>query len=257
MFVGAYSGVTGFTSSKEIKAVVYPVLDILLRNKRHLVQCGVLASKKSLAGIPTKYPHRYPAHGDIGKIFQSIPGTLNLIHYHTNREDLRPHEIEEVIDLGGQYCHGVQLNIAWPDPETLFSLQLRSKVTIVVLQIGTHAFEMVDNSPEHLVRRVAEYKNLADYVLLDRSGGHGKILDPERMRDYLRALTEANLGMGLGVAGGLNHESVPVIVPLLSEFSDLSHDGEGGFRDANDHLVTDRAVMYLKKSFALAEANSK
>lgn len=110
---------------------------------------------------------------------------------------------------------------------------------------------MVNHSPEELATRVAEYDEVAEYVLLDPSGGYGKPFDPERVRDYLLALEAQNLGMGLGVAGGLSPATLNLVEPLVWEFYDLSIDAEGRLRTPEDHLDLAVSSEYLRKAFAI------
>jgi len=126
-----------------------------------------------------------------------------------------------------------------------------------VLQIGGHAFEMINDSPKQLAAKVAEYNEVVEYVLLDPSGGYGKPLDPDRARDYLLALKAQNLGMGLGVAGGLSPTTLDPVRPLSREFPDLSIDAEGRLRTLEDHLDLAVSSEYLRRALAMFNGAQK
>jgi len=249
-----YIGITGLMSFGD----ALHVLKALSTNTKRLVMVGVLASLKTMSGFQNKWPNRYPAMDKIARIFPKHPLALNLIHYNTKEPETLVRQLAEMTVIGGENLDGFQLNIAWPAVATLKRYhemrqryrEMYSKKQIV-LQIGGHAFEMVNHSPDELATRVAEYDGVVEYVLLDPSGGYGKPLDPERARDYLLALKAKNLGIGLGVAGGLSPTTLNLIEPLAKEFPDLSIDAEGRLRTQDDHLDLSAASEYLRKALVM------
>lgn len=213
---------------------------------------GVLANSKTIKGIPNKRLNRYPPPGEIGNIFQPHPLALNLIHYNTKERETLFDQMREVRSLAGPHCHGFQLNIAWPDPNVLTRLAAQSQQTIIVLQIGSRAFEMVDRSPKKLAEKIAqEYTELVDYILLDPSGGYGKPFDPRATQVYLETLTSKNIRGGLGVAGGLGPSTLNLLEPLVRGFPDLSIDAEGKLRNKEDRLDCELARNYVQSALAL------
>lgn len=72
--------------------------------------------------------------------------------------------------------------------------------------------------------------------------------DTDKTREYLRALEDMDLDIGLGVAGGLSAETLHLVEPLIEEFPDLSIDAEGRLRDESDKLDLTAAKRYAVKS---------
>lgn len=72
--------------------------------------------------------------------------------------------------------------------------------------IGITRFMTIENSDVGLI----------DYVLLDLSGGKGKMLDPKKLKDYLAAIDKESgfHDMGVGVAGGLSWDTMYFILTL-------------------------------------------
>lgn len=247
-----YVGITGFMSVGD----VLRTLDVIDVDSRRLVMVGVLASLKTMRGIQNKWPNRYPTMDRIAGIFPDHPQVLNLIHYNTKEPDTLVDQLVAMSEFGGRNLHGFQLNIAWPSPVALDTYRKMHPAKQIVLQVGGHAFEMVDHSPERLASKVAEYEGLAEYVLLDPSGGYGKPFDPERARNYLTALQALNIDVGLGVAGGLSPTTLNLVEPLAREFPRLSIDAEGRLRTPEDHLDMNLAREYLRKAFDMFDAKT-
>lgn len=242
-----YIGITGFMSLGD---ALY-VLGVVPTNASRLVMIGVLASQKTMRGIQNKWPNRYPTMDKIASIFPDHPQALNLIHYNTKEKDTLGDQLVAMTEFGGVNMHGFQLNIAWPSSDVLAEYKKACPAKQIVLQVGGHALEMVNHSPEQLAARVSEYDGIADYVLLDPSGGQGKPFDPERACEYLLAIKAQNLGMGLGVAGGLSPTTLKLIKPLVNKFPDLSIDAEGRLRTQEDHLDLNLSREYLCEAFLM------
>lgn len=242
-----YIGITGFMSLGD----VLHVLNAVPTNANRLVMVGVLASLKTMRGIQNKWPNRYPTMDRITGIFPDHPLALNLIHYNTKEKETLGDQLVAMTGFGGANMHGFQLNIAWPELDVLREYKRAYPTKQIVLQVGGHAFDMVNHSPQQLASRVAEYNGVVEYVLLDPSGGYGKPFDPDRARDYLVALQEEGLNIGLGVAGGLSPTTISLVEPLAREFADLSIDAEGRLRTPEDHLGLVVASDYLCRAFEM------
>lgn len=244
-----YIGITGFMKWEEVCSVsifMPPSVDLLPGSLDRILMVGVSASLKTLRGRQNKWPNRYPKVEEISKIFCYESDVLNLIHYNTDEKETLAGQLDELIKHGGPNLHGFQLNIAWPSPIVLVAFRLLHPNKVIVLQVGSRAFQLVGHSPARLAKKVQdEYQGLIDYILLDSSGGLGKIFEPERFREYLQALQEKNLGIGLGVAGGLSAATLGILEPLAKDFPDLSIDAEGRLRDKNDCLDVVSAIKYV------------
>lgn len=239
-----YIGITGFMTQTEVRAV----LGAMRKEDSRKLMVGVLASQKTVQGKENKWPHRYPRAEDIAEIFTNHAAVLNLIHYNTKEPETLYDQLMAITERGGPCLHGFQLNLAWPDPKALIAYRARYPKKIIVLQIGSAAFTSVNNYPYLLAERIAqnyECKGLADYVLLDPSGGYGKPFDTATARRYLNALKARGIKCYFGVAGGLSPTTLTLVEPLVKEFPDLSIDAEGRLRDVNDTLDLPVAIDYV------------
>ena len=244
-----YIGITGFMSRGEIELA----LAVLPRGTDQLVMVGVLASSKTLRGIPNRWLHRYPLMAELAGIFPAGRNTLNLIHFNTKDRESLFVDMCHVQALAGSYCHGFQLNIVWPDKGTLTRYRdhaPRGRNTIV-LQCGEKALEEIDRTPAKLVKRVREYEGLIDYVLIDPSGGLGLEFDEMFAHNCLFALSrDGPESIGVGIAGGLHADNIARLHGLLGAF-EFSIDAEGRLRDKDDNLNIAAAQAYLQAADAL------
>ncbi len=239
-----YIGITGFTAKDEVAAALSQIKAYPGGFGEYLFMNGVLVSHGTLKGLPHKNPQlqkRYPEASRSGRLFPDSEDVLNLYHYNTPHRQFVP-ELEKLIQYGGAYLDGFQLNLAWPDPRELQKFREAGHAQTIVLQIGKHAFAKVDNDPKKLTEKIkAEYIDLVDYILLDPSGGWAKELDVDVMRGYIRELYHQLIQerIMIGFAGGITWYNQPkIVVPLVSEFKGLSMDLEGSVRDKkSDELL--------------------
>lgn len=243
-----YVGITGFISDDEIKKILNELPSD--RNLPRHVMIGALASHKTLNGEQNKHPNRYPPVGQIANIFGWHVNVFNVIHYSSKHPESLLDQLTRLVDFGGGYLEGIQLNMAWPDPRVLEKFGEECFPPFhwrgFILQVGNRAFELVNNSPKRLAEKIAgEYRALIDYVLLDSSGGTGKLLNGEELAPYLEELYGAVPELGIGVAGGLSYETLHVIRSLAEKYPRLSIDAEGRLRDENDNLDCVAAKDYL------------
>lgn len=243
-----YIGITGFVNPHEVAVV----LDCMPRESHRLLMIGVLASSRTLKGQQSRWPNRYPGVSDIAAIFPQHLLALNLVHYNTGEPDTLCQQLVELTRLSGPDLHGYQLNIPWPPVTELNEYRKQFPEMKMVLQISQTSLQIVDSSARDLVDKLAqEYVGLVDYMLLDPSAGYGIPLDPSWAAEYLTSIQEADLGMGLGVAGGLSPSSLDLVQPLVNDFPDLSIDAESLLRDEDDCLDTGNARDYINKALQL------
>lgn len=242
-----YIGTTGLTSRGQANTL----RKIIPASSRYQFMAGVLLSHDMLRGTAFS-TNRDPLPEQIADIFIDDPKVLNLIHYHSKEQQTLSQQLFEATKWGGKNLHGFQLNITWPSPLEIDHYRMRFPEKVMVLQIGRRAFALCDNDPKVVAEKVkSEYSGLADYVLLDRSGGHNQLLSVEDTRQYLMAFRCRGIEMGYVIAGGLTPRTIESIWSLAQEFPGLSSDAEGGLRDENNMLVMDWAEAYLKKAHSI------
>jgi len=242
-----YIGVTGFMSVDEVNEVLKAVPE----GSQRKLMVGVLASSKSIRGIPNKWPNRYPRAEDIAGIFPDHPAALNLIHFNTKEPDQLLAQMLEVSELAGNNFHGFQLNIRWPEPQTLKKYRKEYPEKILVLQCGSGALEEIGHDPVRLVGKVWQYVGICDYLLIDPSGGLGMPFDPQKGLEYLQFLNDSMVGMRFGIAGGLSPETLGLLETIAEIFPGTSIDAEGRLRDENDRLILKRASDFVSGSYTL------
>ena len=240
-----YFGVTGFMTANEIDAVRCIANDF--RSLTHdwyakrRIMIGVLASSKTLAGIPNKWPNRYPDPKKISGIFSPHYAALNLIHYASDDKDSLHDQLQQLIHLGGSLLDGFQLNMRWPHPAKLVAL----KGMRVVLQIGAGAMGAIGDDPAFCAKCLDEYIGTVTDVLIDASGGKGIPMQTEAALRYVRAIRERHPNLGIGVAGGLSSETLSLLDPIKAFAPDISIDAEGALRNSEDHLDIAKMDSYL------------
>jgi len=243
-----YIGVTGVMTRKESEALC----DALSADNDFLVMIGMLASGKTIHGMPNKWPKRYPKAEDMGKISFDHPKALFLVHFNTKDPEKLHWDMCHALYLAGPHCHGLQLNIAWPDVRVLQDFHRDSQsdwCKTIVLQCGEKALDEVGWSGAKLAERLKRYEGLIDYVLIDPSGGLGKEFDPDFACRCFRMIAKTLPDVGLGIAGGLGSTNLGRLLgPILLAFPDLkfSIDVEARVRDHADNLNVPDAIRYLK-----------
>lgn len=248
-----YIGVTGFTEPRQASQAL---AHFDPPHGRRLM-LGVLASHKSLRGIPMKerWAKQTPSLAQAKTMFDAAAsrGALNLVHYSTD-EAAHSRDLLDIVSGIGDSLDGFQLNIAWPSPGVLgaFHTLVPGRSRSIVLQVGAAAVVRVGHQAPMLARRLKDYVDLVDHVLIDASGGLGKPLDTGSARQYLRAIRDAGLPFGLGVAGGLGPYTLGPIRELIVEFPNLSWDAQGLLRTAENELDLDFVARYLEASCAIA-----
>lgn len=235
-----YLGITGFMHQSDVSHILAHA------PAAHDIMIGVLSSRNVWLGKTPKFPGRYPELADIKSIFISHPRAVNLIHYATNDQETLEQQLLRFIELGGEHLHGFQLNMAWPNPRHLEKIAAR--VRRIVLQLGSRAIRE-GGLPHDLSDHLSSYTGLITDVLFDTSGGHGEPFNPHHARNYLEQISHDHPKLGIGVAGGLSAETLPIITPLLAQFPRLNIDAEGRLRDMPaDTLNIERCMSYLEKA---------
>lgn len=142
-------------------------------------------------------------------------------------------------------CDGVEINVPWPPPEQIDHFRQYSDCSHVVLQIGPKMLEgpyKLEVVAELVADR--EYRWLITDVLIDISGGTGKEIGLPFARRMVECLRAWNQDLGIGIAGGLCAETLPVFADIVREHG-LSIDAEGKLRNERDELDLDKVRAYL------------
>ncbi len=250
-----YVGITGIMSREQVKAIDR-MLVAMAWPESHRVMYGVLVSGWTLEGAAPTNRQQYPPSAFVANLASTHPRALNLIHYNNGR---RPYALDmQLASLKAlaPAFDGVQLNFTWPNPIELH--RAKQQRGVIVLQLGAAALRETDALAA--ARWLRSYGGVADYALLDLSGGTGKALQTTAAATTLTVLLQANeryrLGIRFGVAGGLCADRIPELANLLSRFPGLSWDAQSALRDASDQLDMARVKAYLEASLSLIRSTT-
>lgn len=255
-----YTGIAGFTTAQEVHRVVADSPTIFCFGTPHFghrqLAIGVLVSQETMDGRPPrKYPDRYPAIDKIreiidaaslpyvyrvswqpkteGTIFDLRKRCLRLIHYSGPGEGLCT-RLDRLCEIAGPNLDGFQLNMVWPPAAELKSWAMDHPTMRVILQVNRRMYAHVARTPKMLIDEIAKTYLpwcITD-ILFDLSGGTGLKIDLAGAWLAIKGLYDAFGGqVGIGLAGGLDKNSVRELKPFFQKWPDLSIDAEGMIRD--------------------------
>ncbi len=231
-----YIGITDFTTPKESKMMLDFFAEVTEYKLPHKLMVGVMMSRKTLCGLPTKWGSVFPAKEKVSEIFIEHPLAMNTLHYADYDGVDVKNNLFEAIRWSGRNVHALQLDMIWPPAEALKELRGQYPSLKIVLQVGTNAFDEISNSPAALLSQLEEYKKNLDYVLLDRSMGRGLGMNPDLHLSHFQILSSMQRDLGIAIAGGLGPNTVQVIETLVAEFPNLSIDAQGKLRPSGNAL---------------------
>jgi len=246
-----YIGITDFESSAQAIAMVKVLSANSGVDSRRLLMVGVMMSRKTLNGLPTKWASVWPPKDRLAEIFAVHHRIVNTLHYADyDGEDVLMNLLAAA-RLGGIGLDAIQLDMVWPDPDALFTFCDARPNLKIVLQVGADALDMFDNDPGRVAQMLTEYNGALDYVLLDKSMGRGLGLSAAVLLPFLREIRARLPGLGLAVAGGLGPDTLHLIEPIVEEFPDISIDAQRQLRrsgDAKDPIDWGRATLYIQRA---------
>ena len=251
-----YIGITDFTEYWQVERMLEIFNKLLPEGSDRQLHIGVMMSYKTLFDLKTKFASVFPEKDEIASIFGSDE-TYDCLHIadYDNNPGLSE-TLATAISYGGIGIDAIQLDMIWPEPsEITQGVHISRKQIEVILQVGTNALRLVNDRPSDLVEALADYEGIIDRVLLDKSMGRGKPMDPEVLLPFARAIKKAYPDLGLVFAGGLCKENAHLMVPIYEEFPNASSDAQGQLRpsgSALDPVSWPMAANYLIEMLKLA-----
>lgn len=217
---------------------------------------GPMVSRKTLSGFPASNPAQYLPIDQIDQLMLPDARFFNVVHFNSDCPQLDQQLCEIIRLIPG--TDGIQLNIAWPDPQMLIRFQQRHPEVQLVLQVSRRYLEDVEDDLVMLVRLLQIYEGVVDYVLYDPSGGEGIPFDTAQARVILQTFVDSGLQFGWGVTGGLCADRVRILTELLEIYPQLSWDAQSGLRtqDGEDALDLNCCFGFLAASAALLRSSS-
>ena len=249
-----YIGITDFINASQAEQM----LEVFARGGAERIgrrlMVGVMMSYKTLNNLPTKWAAAFPPKESVRDIFGAHPLSFNVLHY----ADYDTVDVAESIELattfGGPNIHAIQLDMIWPDPDTVKKYRDRHPWIQVIIQGNVKAMTAVGDDPAAFAARLKTYGDAIDYILLDKSMGKGLGMDALGLLPFARVIAEQISDIGLAAAGGLGPDTLHLLEPLIAEFPNLSIDAQGKLRpsgNALDPIDWDMASRYLTKALRL------
>lgn len=235
-----YAGIAGFTTPDEPRAVLAAMPAHPVRK----LGVGVLTTSSILLGEGISNPRRYPPRSRIADIFPDDPRAVNLVHVAWKPMERFGSVYDQLMrarDAGGDRCHGLQVNgvqaalpgdfkayaRAYPNDRLVFQFR---NTALPAKQIATalllYGWSITD-------------------VLFDASAGEGKPMNVMHMAEVLSTIRESYPHLGIGVAGALFADVLPLLqIPLLN-VPRVSTDAESKLRTESDQLDIKKATAWM------------
>lgn len=253
-----YIGVTGITNLAETAAVSSMCAGAFgsepPASRRPMV--GYLIRQAQLAGADPGNPRFVPFDLLPSLMTATARCALSSIHFLPHGETPLADQIEALMTAHEMYgsglCRVVQLNMVWPRPEEMRRAKERLPDLKLILPVPPRVLRK--RTPEQVAERLAAYRDVADVVLLDPSGGAGRPFTAEFIAPFYRATVDTLPAVTVGLAGGFNADNVEArIVELAATLgsADFCIDAEGGLRDRQetpepvDRLSLSQVERYL------------
>jgi hypothetical protein len=264
-----YISITDFTDPAQVARMQRVFVDAGGLAAGRKLGVGVMMSHKTLRGLETKWAKAFPPNDRIAEIFEACDPDISVpvLHYADyDGVDVKA-SLTQAIELSGPKLAYVQLDMIWPDANTLAEVtyaKRHSGFRGFILQVGEKAMEQEGHDPERVFRRfMALYKSMPAAVLLDRSMGRGKGMDAEALLKFAHAWQKTypgsqTMGPELIVAGGLGPSTMNLLEPIVRVFPDVSIDAQGRLRpsgDALDPIDWNMAEDYLRAALELIGRN--
>lgn len=259
---GRFISITDFTCREQVNSMLELRKKI---NSKVLLGVGVMMSYKTLHGLPTKWSKSFPKNKDISSIFMYKEGVFNVLHYADQNNDSRWKDFWYGLRHAGPNVHAIQFDMTWPDPNDVYhvisGMKEEGVLIKVIMQVGRKAFLQAGNTPKGVIENLSEYyyRNCLDYVLLDKSMGEGKILNPHELIPFIDVIYQKWPNIKIVVAGGLGPETVSVAEPILERYP-VSLCAQSRLRpslNALDPIDWSMAQEYWKKADALFKKYEK
>jgi hypothetical protein len=255
-----YIGITDFMTADQVRIMteVFPKSSDWNRQ----LGVGVMMSRKTHLGIPSRWANAFPQNEDVASIFLDAPSVFNILHYADYEDLTKQSELEDVLRLGGLNLHALQLDMIWPDPEMVHRAiaahgHQHRRLVDIILQVGANAFTLAGNTPVCVVNRLAAYDSagILKYVLLDRSMGQGRAMDAGSLIPFIDAIRTAYPKTRIVVAGGLGPDTIGLVQPIVRKYpGEISIDAQGRLRQSHsalDPIDWSMAEEYLRKAIVL------
>lgn len=261
-----YIGIVGVKDMTEA-LMAATIVDLALQGAKipHQPQIGVQVTDRTLRGEATE-SKRNPPVSEIPLIFAAAlrvrRDILTVVHYTTKDPARLRGNVDAIMNLGDMYasglCKGLQLNQVFGnlDPENLAHILEVYPDLQIILQVPKGALKSM--SVDGIIAELKKFDGLANYALIDPSGGCGEEMDVDAGITLAAAIMEKT-AVAPALAGGLTGDNVGDIIPRIRKGlgTDLfSVDAERGLRDklgegyGNDRFNPVKTEWYSRNTVA-------
>jgi len=277
-----YIGITDLETEEQVRRCI----GVMERHRTEKtanmkLMVGVMMSYKTLMDQPSKWTDVWIKKEDMSNVFIDHPTVYNTLHYadyeHHNLSSASDDLIdclEKALEYCGNNVHAIQLDMVWPCRKQikvfrqLYRQRTGRKIDII-LQVGRKAFEYCEHDLKQLAKKIDDYCPHISHILFDMSGGEGVPLDVSFTLECLGYLNENCFGrtgifsssepqLQFSVAGGLCHETVDSIKPIVNQCSEVSIDAQGRIhKNCNNKspLSITRAEKYIVSAMQVFNEN--
>lgn len=237
---GIYIGVTDIQTPEQSQVLLDAFIETKL-NGSHRLMPGVVISP-SIMKNSDEVSLRLKAFIKHNRIH-------NVIHFRSWEHQTFFRDLQTLLQqIPNEIYDGIQINIPWPSSKQVRDMRkkyLKEGRQFLVLEIGASAFKTV-NSSNDLIKKLREYHDCVDYILLDYS--RGKIEgNTENIKKYICDIRGSNLDFGLMLAGDLSSDSIHQVGDLLRRFS-LGVNAETKLRAHSGELHLLNTARYIQKT---------
>jgi len=214
-----YIGITDFTDRSQVDDMLV-ALDIIDVNRPvYQLGVGVMMSYKTLHGLASRFDGVFPPKESVAEIFTTHPLAYNVLHYADYQGIDILDSLIQVVNFSGPNLRAIQLDMIWPNSDDIREFKKLYPHINVIIQINSHALNLVDCDPLKLVTKLQDYgDDTIDGVLLDMSMGRGLPMSWLKLLPYLAAINNSCPDIQLIVAGGLGPQSLHLVEPLIKCF---------------------------------------
>jgi phosphoribosylanthranilate isomerase len=239
-----YMGISGIKTKQEVKEIT-KLFEKYNYPNTYTGMYGILTSNKRIANSQIK-GKRSPKIDDIKNLILEVPKwAIPMIHYYNPKEKGFSQELNEL--MHESKCPNIQLNISWPDLKEVEFLKREHPKGVYTMQLPQRAIQ--GKRSYEIESQLKEYSHVADYILIDLSGGKGVSFEINRSRELIDIAKEALPNTKIGIAGGLNGENLYSKIQPLKEPT-IMYDAESGLMNQNT-LDMKKVELYLKEGLRL------
>lgn len=174
--------------------------------------------------------------------------TLNMMHYTPPASGFTADAVEyAVIPTYAHGCQALQVNGQYT-PQDIRELRTRYPHLKTVYVVDR---ALMQEDGEIITTEAARFRQLAEYIILDPSGGQGRDMNVTRSADIAKRIEDAQLDMTVIFAGGNSSSNIEERCTKLRDalgHNNFGIDAEGKLQTAERKLDHNEATTYVQQA---------